>query len=319
MCGMICMKYCDLSYPCSGPARFTCEAVPPPPPLQTGAMPPPSCHICSYRQPVPEKPMKVFHLHHSSREVRVTMGVEGHRDNPFYMCPSCQAPHPARLKHGLNVCVSTSQLHNFHFPRDDSVVVAPDSLHVDWITIPGGTVKQLIYAWRLDYHREERPQRLVLVAGLNDLLKGGNAEQLKESILDFEDQVKHQNRYHLKRNEFYVAPLIIPPKLGWFLDNGPMPDGYINRLDEMRDINNWIREFNAKNNIQGIMPNFQAWGNRTWRDRAGGFRQTHRWNDWRSTEAVNDKLHLKDSLRAKMGRAVVRFFQGELDRKGPLV
>ena len=55
---------------------------------------------------------------------------------------------------------------------DDSVVVAPDSLHVDWITIPGGTVKQLIYAWRLDYHGEERPQRLVLVAGLNELLKG---------------------------------------------------------------------------------------------------------------------------------------------------
>ena len=94
----------------------------------------------------------------------------------------------------------------------------------------------LIYAWRLDYHREERPQRLVLVAGLNDLLKGGDAEQLKESILDFECQVKHQNRYHMKRNEFYVAPLIIPPKLGWFLDNGPMPDGYINRLDKMRDM-----------------------------------------------------------------------------------
>ena len=98
-----------------------------------------------------------------------------------------------------------------------------------------------------------------------------------------------------------------------------LSNGYINRLDKMRDINSWIKEFNAKNNIQGIMPNFQAWGNRTWRDRAGGFRQTHRWNDWRSTEAVNDKLHLKDSLRAKMGRAVVRFFQGELDRKGPLV
>ena len=158
MCGMICMKSCDLSFPCPGPALFTCEAVPPPHPLQTGAMPPPSCHICSYKQPLPEKPRKVFHLHHSSREVRLTMGVEGHRDNPYYMCPSCQAPHPARLKQGLNVCVSTSQLHNFHFPRDESVVVAPDSLHVDWITIPGGKLV-CPWIWRISI-RSPNPWRI---------------------------------------------------------------------------------------------------------------------------------------------------------------
>ena len=57
----------------------------------------------------------------------------------------------------------------------------------------------------------------------------------------------------------------------------------------------------------------------SWTDNWGQVRKTHRWNDWRATETDHDKLHLKDSLRAKMGKSVVKFFQGELDRKGPLV
>ena len=57
----------------------------------------------------------------------------------------------------------------------------------------------------------------------------------------------------------------------------------------------------------------------TWSDNRGQVRRTHRWNEWRATEPDDDKLHLKDSLRAKMGKAVVKFFKGELDRKGPLV
>ena len=180
-------------------------------------MSPPACHICSYAQPRPDKPVEVYHLHNSSRHIRQLMGVEGHEDNPLYMCPTCQAPHSARPTTGLNVCVSTSQLHNFHFPRED-IVVSPDTLHTDWITIPGATVKQLSFAWRIDYHKESRPQRVLLVAGLNDLIKVGNAEELKERVLDFEEVVRHQNRYHahIGCNEFYVAPILIPPKLAWF-------------------------------------------------------------------------------------------------------
>ena len=63
---------------------------------------------------------------------------------------------------------------------------------------------------------------MLLVAGLYDLIKVGSAEELKESVLDFEEVVRHQNRYHahLGCNELYVAPLLIPPKLAWFPDNG---------------------------------------------------------------------------------------------------
>ena len=35
-----------------------------------------------------------------------------------------------------------------------------------------------------------------------------------------------------------------------------------------------------------------------------------------ASELDLDKLHLKDSLRAKMGKSVVKFLQRELDRTG---
>ena len=117
----------------------------------------------------------------------------------------------------------------------------------------------------------------------------------------------------------YVAPLLIPPKLAWFPDNGPMPHGFENRLKELQDYNTWVKELNTRNGVKGVVPNFQAWGTRTWTDNWGQVRRTNRWNDWRASEPDHDKLHLKDSLRAKMGKSVVKFFQGELDRKGPLV
>ena len=319
---MICIVFCEQSDPCPSPAaalavqttdqhstRTQCTVLTMPPP--------PSCLICSYKQTRPDTPRKVKHQHDSSRQVRVMMGVEGHSTNPFYMCPSCQAAHLVRPSCGLNVCVSTSQLHNFRFPREQGLVVPADTTHVDWITIPGATIKDLAYAWRLDYQKETRPQRVLLVAGLNDLLKGANFEQFKVQVLEFEERVRQQNSFHLTRNEFSVAPLINPPKLCWFSDNGREPPEYNNREEELYAINAWIKEFNTRNNVVGV-PSFQTWGTRSWRDWSGRVRVTHRWNEWRSSEEDADKLHLCDRMRAKMGRSVVKFFEGQLERNGPL-
>ena len=65
--------------------------------------------------------------------------------------------------------------------------------------------------------------------------------------------------------------------------------------------------------------NFKAWGTRSWTDWSGQVRKTHRWGEWRGSEPDEDKLHLSDKMRAKMGQAVVKFFKGELERKGPLI
>ena len=46
--------------------------------------------------------------------------------------------------------------------------------------------------------------------------------------------------------------------------------------------------------------------------------QTHRWNEWRQSEARADKLHLVDKQRVKMGQAVIKYFQGTMERNEPL-
>ena len=43
------------------------------------------------------------------------MGIEKNKDNPDYLCPTCQISHSSKPDIGLNVCVTDSQLHEFHF------------------------------------------------------------------------------------------------------------------------------------------------------------------------------------------------------------
>ena len=71
------------------------------------------------------------------------MGVEGIDPNRPYLCPTCQASHKARPETGLNICVCGSHMHEFHYPRDKDTKVAPDSIHIDWLTIPVATVDEL--------------------------------------------------------------------------------------------------------------------------------------------------------------------------------
>ena len=41
----------------------------------------------------------------------------------------------------------------------------------------------------------------------------------------------------------------------------------------------------------------------------------HRFNHWRASEAMADKVHLADSQRVRMGRMVVSYFEGEMERE----
>ena len=70
------------------------------------------------------------------------------------------------------------------------------------------------------------------------------------------------------------------------------------------------------------MPAFNIMGTRTCRKKVGGEQvefKTHRWNLWRSSEGYEDKLHLVDTERIRMGQYILKFFQGERRDKGPLV
>ena len=250
------------------------------------------------------------------------MGVEGLDPNCPYVCPTCQKSHKAKPETGLNICVSGSQMHEFHYPRDNNVTVAPDNIHIDWLTIPGATVDELCDAWRLDYHKESQPMRIMLASGLNDLLRGGDKTSFIEAVKGFKINIDAQNKYHSNglKNEFCVAPVMNPPKLCWFPDNGQEPPNYENRLVEIAEMNDWINNFNRANGMSGP-PCFQTWGTRSsmkvLEDGSAWPFKTHRWNEWRETEK-SEKLHLNDKMRGKMGQAIVKYFQSENDRKGIL-
>ena len=193
---------------------------------------------------------------------------------------------------------------------------------MDWVTIPGAKVEDLLVAWRAEYSRVSRPMRVLLVAGLNDLIKGGDYESLTMDIKRFQDNVSHQNNFHPgKSNSFAVAPLLPAPKLVWFQDNGATSSSYVNRIDEMTRINEWVQTFNMKNGINQV-PRFHTMGVRTSKKRVDGKKvefKTHRWNEWRENEQYEDKLHVVDKVRVKMGRYVLKYFQAEREQKGPLV
>ena len=281
---------------------------------------PPRCTICSFMQP--RDPMPIYHRHSSSRQARVLQGAEYATGNCSYLCPTCQAPHMAVLPYGLDICVSDSTLHDIHYPKEAGVVCPPDKAHVDWVTVPGATVSQLLYAWQVEYARESKPMRVLLVAGLNDLVKGGNAEDLIAQIERFDANVNYQNLHHpSKHNSFAMAPLLPAPKLVWYPDNGPTSPSYVNRREEVEKVNEWIKNFNQKNNIQEV-PGFHVMGTRSTKKVVDGVQQdfkTHRWNQWRASEAWEDKLHLVDKMRVKMGTYVLKYFEGERRRNGPLV
>ena len=282
----------------------------------------PKCMICSYKQPIDKIP--IYHRHSSTRQARVLQGAEHASRNCTYLCPSCQVPHNAVLDYGLDICLSSSTMHDFHHPRDPGVVCPPDSSHVDWLTIPGATVEELLFAWQVEYGREVRPMRILLVAGLNNLIKGGDFESLTTQYKRFGDNASYQSsRFHPgKNNSFAIAPLLPAPKLVWFPDNGPTSPGYVNRRDEVASINEWIKTFNYKNGIYQV-PAFNTLGTRTTKKKLVGGAQvefkTHRWNLWRASEAYEDKLHLVDKERVRMGQYLLKYFQAERRDKCALV
>ena len=280
----------------------------------------PRCNICSFKQSTSLMP--VYHRHHSTHQVRVDQGVEYASKNCSYMCPSCKIQHVAKLPYGLDICISDSTLHNVHYPKEPGVNGLRDTSHVDWLTIPGATVEQLLYAWQVEYANESRPMRLLLVAGLNNFLKGGNIETLTSQIVRFGEKVKYQDILKPQRsNSFAVAPLLLAPKLVWFPENGNPSSNYVNRMDEVEDVNNWITIYNMSNNIKNV-PDFHHMGTRLNKRVVYGVQtefKTHCWNQWRASESRENKLHLADFWRVKMGQDVVKYFQEQRRLNGSLV
>ena len=277
---------------------------------------PPYCSICSSSH------RPVHHDHTSPREVRILQGVEYEVSNLIYMCPTCVNSHPARPDIGLNVVVSTGQLHNIHHPSSPVARSDPDPFHIDWLTVCGATIPELETAWLADYRKQVRPMRILISAGTDDFAMGRTRDEVVESLMHFKNAVDKQNEYHPEvKNEFVVATLLNPPKICWFPDNGPAPANHTNMLADLKEINSWIINFN-KWNGKDITPRFHRFGVRDgWELDMAGNRvkvKRHIMSQWLQSEPRGERMHLSDRFRVRLGVGAVRHFRGEYERFGKL-
>ena len=96
------------------------------------------------------------------------------------------------LEPRIKVAISSSQLNEFWADK----AYTGDSRHVDWVTSPGGTLDSLMHCWMVDYEKEKKPQDILLIAGLNDIIQG-NGNKFMEKLEFFWDVIKEQSaKFH---------------------------------------------------------------------------------------------------------------------------
>ena len=128
---------------------------------------PEECQICSFKQS--DNPRPVYHTHFSTKFLRSLVGYDAE-----FNCPSCKAIHPGPNESArLRILVTNGILHQYYVPVDRAGNLYPgDSLHIDQVSIPGGTLKELETAFWAEYSQETRGMDVVLVAGHDDIVRG---------------------------------------------------------------------------------------------------------------------------------------------------
>ena len=275
------------------------------------------CFICSYTQPYPQPQVLVDHRHFSSLRLRELTGVE--ESNSRYLCPSCKSHHPPYPDPRIKVVVTDSTLHQFYAPPGYSATQQydGDTMHCDYISIPGAIIDDLTHAFRLDYVEKVHPKPLdvVIVAGYNDMVNGYSRQSIMESFTRFADYVKMAGIQHGMKNTVAVSNIMYAPQLSWFPDNGPLPRNHQgNQVEKIDWLNQAILSLNLDNNITEFH-RLHKYGVRAYtRKETDQYGQVHlrkikchRFEHWREHDPA-EKLHLTNSQRFKMGAAINKYF-----------
>ena len=146
-------------------------------------------------------------------------------------------------------------------------------------------------------------------------------------IVDFAKMITEEamNYHTYGRSSLWVATLIFPPKIAWFKGDGPCPyPPNRNKLETIMALNGRITLFNHmlcrtgrqppitedKTRIP-TTPQLHQVGIETSIRHEGSIRRLvthHNWKCWRPTKEPADTMHLTDSERAKIGRAINEYY-----------
>ena len=271
----------------------------------------PQCVICSFKQAYPNNPEPVHHRHFSSVNLREILGIE--QSGKGHFCPSCKSPQRPYLDDRLKVLISDSTLHDV-FAMSDSTYgfYEGDLVHCDHLTIAGGSLPELLHAFKQEYVVVKRPRPLdvVLVAVYADVVNGFSREFIHWGFSEFAKSVLELGEGFT----FAIASMMYPPSKCWFSDDGPPPYMFHNHLEKFDWLNKKIHEINLHNNVPGY-PCFHSYGTRKTvvkevdKDGAEHSKhvRVHRWEHW-SEYARRDKFTLRLDRKFKLAKAVNNYF-----------
>ena len=260
------------------------------------------CRICSKKQILGYKTKRIYHKHYSSKRVALKAARVGHKS---YNCPSCRRVHAQDTgTRRLKICITSSVLSEHWLSSVEEN--AGDEVHINWICIPGARINQLTTAWEIEYFKEKRPMDIMLIGGINNIIRGATGPSIVDAFRHFINLVEYQGeKYHPEEpNTCVIGTLYYPPKLCWFEDDGSAPPSFQNHLRNMRWLNLQIERLNFESGLKA--PNFPTLGVRKVTKNGRG-RTKHRLEHWREDER-SEMLHLRDDQRAKMAKQVARYF-----------
>ena len=215
-------------------------------------------------------------------------------------CVTCKVRHGREIKGDrYKVFVGSSTLHDVWL--EDTV---RNPFHIDNISICGGTMRMGRMSFAQAYNLQDKAVDVVAQFGLNDVRKI-EASAFKLEMLQWIFSIEaHEMTYGVQDTIGFVK-MPHAPCMAWLPGNGPFPtSNYWNFLYKVDTFNKIIGDVNSTSGKCRNVVSFQNEGHRTARN---GLPQ-HELRNWRE-EKPEDMLHLKDFLRAKMYKRVVKYFK----------
>ena len=176
---------------------------------------PGKCDICSTRGGPGLRQHSVYHRHASAKEVQRVAACKTDVDSFF--CPTCRFMVGSRHVPGkfhnmvdqtrLKIVLSSSTLHNFWLEGYEG-----DIDHVDWSTSPGATIQTLLHMWRSDYRNEKKPMDVLVIGGLNNILRGETVDKIMARFEEFFNAVElqGQKQHGNNRSTFAITTFFYP-------------------------------------------------------------------------------------------------------------
>ena len=274
----------------------------------------PFCAICSCTITRVKLEMSpVYHRHYSSMSLRVNYPTSILEAKGRYHCFNCEiVEHGCMQGARIPVILSSSTMADWATDAKKLGMYSGTPFHIDMLTVPGATIKELTHAMWSEYQEHPAPLDIVVFAGLNNLLQNQSLEQIKYEIR----KAKEDLEYMTPGNTVAFASILYPPMLS-ILPCDPKdkwPKDFYDRTGDIKELNRFIFLMNRSGEFSDcsiLAPKCQTYGLRIVKSGTVigilGRVNAHNLAAWRENK-VSEMLHLKPEQKLKIGKSVVSYF-----------